>query len=207
MTIGDLPVTTVDGQHLVCLLYALRECAGGQRSEICDYIKEHGFLALTQEDQIPYASQTEPCWRTDIAWARKIGALSGIVSAEERNVWELNRAGAAELDHVHEGAKKGLLAVSECFLWSTSFKRIFVPAYSPSPTDAPRPPRRRRRDSPLYYLSEMQDMFQKGHGDLVARKLTGRLGRPIRASAVACAMAHKEWEDRCYQEIWDEPFA
>jgi len=203
MTIADLPVTTVDGQHLVCLLYALRECGGGRRQDVTEYIRQHGFLALNQEDRIPYPTQTEPAWMTDIAWARKIGVLFGIVSAEERNAWELNRAGATALDSVFEGAKNGRLAVSECFLWSTTFRRLFVPSYAPSSTELARPPRRRRRDSPLYYLSAMEELFEQGRGDVVAEKLTERLGRPIRMSAVSCALAHKEWEDKRSQELLD----
>ncbi|HEY0551831.1 MAG TPA: hypothetical protein VGF13_19670 [Verrucomicrobiae bacterium] len=167
------------------------------RGEVCDFILKQGFLALTQDDRIPYATQREPAWMTDISWARKIGALSGIVSAEERNAWELNRAGANELDKIVGGAANGQLPVTECFLWSARLKRVFVPSYSHSAADALRPPKRRRRDSPLFYLTMMEELFRRGRGEIVAKKLTERLGRSIHTSVFACAVAHKEWEDKC----------
>lgn len=202
--VAGIPVTSIDGQHLTCLLYALRATGGGSRSEVTGYIRTQGLLLLTQEDRIPYPSQTEPAWMTDIAWARKIGVLAGIISDEARNAWELNRAGATELDSLHREAGEGKIPLAECFLWTEIMKRVFNPKHLPKDTDIPRPPRRRRRDSPYYYLSAMQEMFARGLGGHVASKLSERLGRAIASTPVACALAHKEWEDRRFQELLDE---
>jgi len=60
-----------------------------------------------------------------------------------------------------------------------------------------------RRENPLYYLSEMEELFKQGHADSVAKKLTEGLGRPIQISAVSCALAFKEWEDKRSQEHLD----
>lgn len=197
ITVADLPATSVDGQHLICLLLSLRELGGmNRRQDVCDFIRREGLLALNAADMIAYNTQSERCWMTDIAWARKIGVLSGLIGHDERDAWEIIRPGVHALETIMEGANADPLFVTECFLWSTKLKRVFVPSYVPSPTDIPRPPRRRRTENPLQYLDKFEQYFREGRGERVASKLTERLGRPIRCDPVACALAHKEWEDR-----------
>jgi len=66
---------TVDWQHLVCLLYALRELGGdNSRSDTITFIRRNALLALTADDNTPYPTQHEPRWHTDIAYARKEAA-------------------------------------------------------------------------------------------------------------------------------------
>jgi hypothetical protein len=204
MYIADLEATTIDGQHLICLLYVLREIGGmNRRRDVCDYIRAERLLALNQGDTIPYPTQSEPAWMTDIAWARKTGVLFGIINDDEPNAWEINRQGTNALRGIFEGATSGEFDVKQCFLWSEKLRRTFVPSYLPSPADSPRPPRRRRSDSPHYYFEAMEELFKRGKGELVAAKLTLVLNRPIRCAPIACALAHKEWEDKGFQEMFN----
>src|SRR5213593_1212600 len=176
ITVADLPASSVDGQHLVCLLYSLRELAGmNRRAQVCNFISREGLLALNEADMIPYETQTEPCWKTDIAWARKIGVLSGLIGNDERDAWEIIRPGVRALENVTEAIRTDPHLVTECFLWSPKLKRIFVPSYLPSPADTPRPPRRRRTENPLQYLEKTEQLFREGKGERMAAKLAERL--------------------------------
>jgi hypothetical protein len=206
ITVGDLPVTSVDGQHLTCLLFSLRELPGvNRRQEVVDFIRQEQLLAINAADMIPYNTQTEPCWMTDIAWARKIGVMSGLIGYDERDAWEIIRPGVRALEGVTNAAKTQPQFVTQCFLWSTRLKRAFVPSYLPSAADIPRPPRRRRTENPLQFLEQIEQLFREGKGERVAAKLTERLGRQIRCHPVACALAHKEWDDFQLRNLYEEP--
>jgi hypothetical protein len=184
---------TIDWQHLLCLLYALHSRGGiSRRSEAVEYIRNNDLLALNHEDMVPYLSQKEPSWMTDIAYARKIGVIMGIINDHERNSWEINREGIKELRRIQEAGDKGLVDARRCFLWSTKLRRLFDPDYSSSSQDSPRPPKRSNPPSVHFCLSVVEEIIkQAGEAGMekAAQKLTRTLGFRVHPSRQSLAYA------------------
>ena len=102
--------------------------------------REH-YLALLPDDVAPYPTQTKPGWQTDLAYARKIGVIMGIIGYEERDSLEWIRDERGQLDRILSDGECGLIDGKRCFLWSRGFRRVFDHTCEPSDADAPRPPR------------------------------------------------------------------
>jgi hypothetical protein len=86
---------------------------------------------LNKEDNEPYPTQQEPSWETDVAWARKIGVLMGLVLNNTRNAWGLTRQGKATFEALLKHGANGDIDGHKCFLWSNAFKRQFDFDYTP----------------------------------------------------------------------------
>lgn len=142
-------------QRLLCLLYALRELKGNPRKqEVLCYVREERFLDLNEDDFIPYDTQTEDKWKTDLAWRRKDGVQWGHVFNNQRDSWEITRHGRDLVDLAQELSAKKEYDVTRCYLWSAKLKRIFDPNYQPSTKDKRRPRfGRTKRREPLNFYS------------------------------------------------------
>jgi len=191
LSIQWLPQYTIDWQHLVCLLYSLRQLRGeNSRFETTIFIRRFALLSLNGEDYAPYRTQKEPSWQTDIAWARKIGVLMGLVSYLARDSWGLTRDGIATIDHLLEQGQKGEIDASRCFLWSPTLKRIFDLDYVASSSDTPRPSKKHKTayDSSITIASVI---IESGAGVVVAKQLSERLGRIVLPDLQSLANAMK----------------
>ncbi len=192
LSIRGLAAYTIDWQHLVCLLYALRETGNGIRKyEAITFIRSEGFLELTAEDNTCYPTQSEPSWHTDIAYARKIGVIMGIVSYEGWDSWGLTHDGIVTVDSLLKSGQSGKIDGAACFLWSSRFKNIFDSDYAPSAKDVPRPPKLHRRVSEEICLDWARQQIEKGAGDSVAKVFSERLGFEVRNEIVSLAFARK----------------
>jgi hypothetical protein len=169
-----LPAYTVDWQHLVCLLYALSQMGAGghRRRDVCDFIHREHYLALTPDDIAPYPTQSEPSWQTDIAYARKIGLIMGIIGYEERDSWEWIRDGREQLDRILRDGERGLIDGRRCFLWSREFRRVFDHTYEPSEADSLRPQRIPRSGVDRDYVAIARDCLAAGRAPRVAEHLS-----------------------------------
>lgn len=187
-----LPAYTVDWQHLVCLLYALSQMGAGghRRRDVCDFIHREHYLALTPDDIAPYPTQTEPSWQTDIAYARKIGVIMGIIGYEERDSWEWIRDGREQLDRILRAGERGEIDGKRCFLWTEEFRRVFDRTYEPSGADSPRPPRTPRsggidRD----YVAIARAAVARGAASNVAQHLSAICGFRVHPDVRSLAFA------------------
>lgn len=127
-------------QRLICLLYALNELRGAPtKQEVLRFIRDERLLDLSEEDRIPYLTQTEERWKTDIAYRRKDGVEWDLLFRSERNSWELTRDGRHFLERACELIRDRQFRVTECYLWSQRFKSILDPSYVPGSREAKRP--------------------------------------------------------------------
>jgi hypothetical protein len=187
-----LPECSVDWQHLVCLLYALSQMGAGghRRRDVCEFIHRQNYLALTPDDIAPYPTQSEPSWQTDIAYARKIGVIMGIIGYEERDSWEWIRDGRDQLDRILADGKHGAVDGKRCFLWSREFRRVFDHTYEPSDADTPRPPRIPRggiadRD----YVAIARQWVASGKATQAAQRLSNEHGFRVHPDVRSLAFA------------------
>lgn len=111
------------------------------RRQTVEFIQMERYLELRREDHDPYPTQTEPCWQTDIAFARKYAVMFGMVNNTEWDSWELFRDGRVFLRDVQAKCIDGTLSVAQCPLWSHRFKRLMSSSYEPSDLDLPRTPK------------------------------------------------------------------
>ena len=133
-------------QRLICLLYALNELRGAPtKQEVLWFIRAERLLDLSDEDMVPYVTQTEERWKTDIAYRRKDGVAWGLLFKSERNCWEITRDGRDFLEAVFGLVREKKFCVTQCFLWSGKLKRIFDPSYVPGGREARRPPNQAAR--------------------------------------------------------------
>lgn len=192
LAIQWLPPYTIDWQHLACLLYALRQLRGeNSRFETTVFIQRCALLSLNGEDYAPYRTQKEPSWQTDIAWARKIGVLMGLISSLARDSWALTRDGIATIDHLLEQGQKGEIDAGHCFLWSLTLKRVFDPDYVASSSDTPRPSKRHKAafDNCITFASMI---IENGRGVDIAEQLSEELGRIVLPELESLATALKK---------------
>lgn len=196
MKAGNLSVTSVRGQQLICLLYALHEMGGiNSAQEVCEFIHCRGYLLLCPKDRSPYPSQMEPRWRTDIRWRRKDGVQSGLITGDEHNEWEINRAGILALEAVEHGASRGLFSLDDCYLWSTGLKRAFLPGFVPS-QDVMYHSREKRRSTYATPASRVvHQLFARGDGELLATRLSEKIGRPVLPAIGDCSSAYAEFRE------------
>jgi len=195
--IFGLGAYTIDWQHLVCLLYALRQTGNGNRKfDAITFIRTEGYLHLTAEDNARYDTQTEPSWHTDIAFARKIGVIMGVVSYEDRDSWGLTHAGIVTIDSLLKSGESGQIDGAECFLWSPRLKMFFDPDYSPSARDVPRPKKIHRRVSEDMCLEWAKKQIEEGNGENAAKKLSEHLGFTVRNEVVSLAFAIRMHEEK-----------
>ena len=195
--IYGLAAYTIDWQHLVCLLYALRQTGNGKtRYDTITFIRTEGYLHLTSEDNARYDTQSEPSWHTDIAYARKIGVIMGIVSYEDWNSWGLTHTGAVTIDSLVKSGESGEIDGAQCFLWSSTLKRVFDTDYASSGRDVPRPKKIHRRISEDMCLEWAKQQIEKGNGEIAAKNLSERLGFTVRNEVVSLAFAIKVHEEK-----------
>lgn len=178
LDICGMQAYSTDWQHLVCLLFALDQLGAGghRRRDVCEFIHEVGYLKLTREDVLPYPTQTEPSWQTDIAYARKIGVIMGIIGYEERDSWELVRDGRDILNKIKGGGRRKIIDGKKLYLWSTSFKLQFDKLYKESPDDHGRPLRQLRRSCNRYIEGIVNRWIKEGKAEENAKRLSSELG-------------------------------
>lgn len=191
---------TTDWQHLVCLLYALNELGAGghRRRDVCEFIHRRNYLELVPEDVAPYRTQTEPSWQTDIAYARKIGVIMGIIGFNEHDSWTLERDGREELQKMCVAGLQGSMDVKKCFLWSREFRRFFDSEDEPSSLDSPRPPRRAYRGAD-YRSAEIAREWTAGgkalgNSELLSAVLGFRVSSDVRSLALAIQLAKERMQ-------------
>lgn len=195
--INGLPAYTVDWQHLACLMHALRQTGNGIRKrDAITFIRSEGYLDLTAEDNAPYRSQSEPSWNTDIAYSRKIGLIMGLVSQEGRDSWGLTSEGISKIDYLLNATSTSKFNAGACFLWSKTLKRVFDPAYSPSPSDLPRPAKIYRSFSEGLCLAWAKQQIDKDEGRSAARFLSEKLGFEVYRELYSLAHAQALYHDR-----------
>ena len=102
-------------------------------------IEELGWLDLHKEDWIPYPSQYEPRWKTQVAWARKNLSEHRLLTDQRCDKWELNEKGKEIGLKMIESFSTGKSQVSNFFLWSPVFKRYLDPSHTDCSFDIPRP--------------------------------------------------------------------
>ena len=181
MRLAGLPEYSVDWQHLFCLLHALDDLGvENTRTETVEFIRAKQYLRLAPADREPYPTQTEPRWQTDIAYARKIGVISGLVSYNARDAWGISRPGREVIRALI--AKGREIQVHRCFLWSTDFKRTLCPEYRPSVIDLPRPERWTRINTFDPILSSVADtlLSLEDYFILLLRECHGHWDSPCR---------------------------
>jgi hypothetical protein len=132
-----MPYETETAQRLIVLLHALYEMGGiHARQETCTYIETHDYLTLRAEDLKPFETQSEPSWRTRIAYMRKTGIDDGLlVSTNVPDAWEISRKGVEYLEGVRSRIVAGIFEVRRCYLWTPAFRKRMDPAYVPSTRD------------------------------------------------------------------------
>ncbi len=196
MKVGNLSVTSVRGQQLICLLYALHEMGGiHSAQEVCEFIHRRGYLLLRWEDRSPYPSQMEPRWRTDIRWRRKDGVQSGLITGDEHNEWEINRDGILALEAVARGASHGFFSLDDCDLWSTGLKRTLLPGFVPSQDVTYHSREKRRSTCAAPAFRVVHQLFAQGHGELLATRLSAKIGRPVLPVIGDCSSAYAEFRE------------
>ena len=196
MRLAGLLEYTIDWQHLACLLYALDELGGeNSRYETTEFIRAKHYLHLEAIDRTPYPTQTEERWRTDIAYARKIGVISDVVSYNARNAWGITRSGREAIRKlVAHGSE---LQVHRCFLWSNDFKRVFHRKFEPSELDTPRPQSWTRVLLPGEPLFAVADLLV-GMDDVqtMVAKMSEELGFTVAPNRISIAFALHELQER-----------
>ena len=133
---------TEQAQRLICLLFVLREMpiGGPRKREVIEYIQRKNYLAIGREDVMPYLTQVEPRWNTDIAFRRKDAADSELLFNQTWDCWDLTRPGIELIEKIMERCKSKKYDVRECYLWTKNLKKALDPDYAPSDKDALRPP-------------------------------------------------------------------
>ena len=169
---------STDWQHLVCLLYALEQLGAGghRRREVCEHIHKEGYLKLNREDNTAYPTQSEPSWQTDIAYARKIGVIMGIIGYTERDSWEFIRDGRDALNKIKKAGDDGGIDGKELYLLSTPFRRQFDQSYHESAADRARPLRQLRRGCNKNVVLIVNGWIRSGEAEANAERLSKELG-------------------------------
>lgn len=117
----------ISDQFLVVLLYALKPLVhGATKEQVCARVEDNGWLELIDDDWTPYpgASNHEPRWMNNLAWARQRAVDDGFMENTERNNWRITEKGKSTLEKIEDRAMKKEIDVSECFFWSYSFKAL-----------------------------------------------------------------------------------
>jgi hypothetical protein len=199
-----LPAYTVDWQHLVCLLYALNELGAGghRRQDVCEFIQRHHYLSLTPDDVAPYPTQSEPSWQTDIAYARKIGVIMGIIGFDERDSWEIIRDGREQLLRILAAGDAHAIDGRRCFLWSRDFRRVLDRTYEPSAADAPRPPRRPRGIADYDARAKAREFVASGRAARAAAFYSQKLGFCVSPDVRSLAFAVEMHEAQMLRELF-----
>ena len=153
------------GQEIVMVLYALRELGAIQtKQDVLQFIREHRFYDLQPADKCSYDGKRE--WKADtlLCWGRKDAVMGEwMFDHDEKNSWELARAGHMALQEIISRFRSGHWNVRKCFLWRPEFKKIVDPSHVPSPQDEPRP-RGRREQSPLDMAMRLLARLQRERG-------------------------------------------
>jgi hypothetical protein len=136
------------GQFFFLVLYSLRELGGAcTKREVLNFVQNADLYEITRHDLPPFENQNEPRYHTLLAWARKDALISGwLIDTSERDSWQLSRNGRDVLDRFTDRYRKGVLSVSNCYLWTPKFKKQVDFNYQPSSADKVRP-----EDVQLYY--------------------------------------------------------
>ncbi len=141
------------GQEVVMVLYALRELGGIRtKQEVLSFIRSHRFYAIQPADQARYEGHHE--WKSDtlLCWARKDAVMDNLgwmFHHDEKDSWEITRAGLAALDEICQRFRTKRWEVHRCFMWRPEFKQIIDSAYIESTRDWPRLRTRRERRKQL----------------------------------------------------------
>lgn len=196
MKIGNHSGTSKNGQQLICLLHVLHELGGVRTAqEVCEFIHRRGYLLLSPEDRLPYWSQTEPKWRTDIRYRRKDGVQAGLINGDEHNEWEINRAGIIALEAIAHGTSVGAFSVGDCQLWSDELKRLYAPGWCLAQVGNNRPREPRRINDSTYVLRAIHRLFALGQGELLAARLSTKLDRSVLPEVRDCSSAYAEFRE------------
>jgi hypothetical protein len=128
-------------QGVFLVLYVLRELSGAcTKREVLQFIEDRKLYEITRHDLPPYPGQNEPKYHTLLCWARKDAVeRDWMLDIDQRDAWQLTRAGRELLERITEHFRKGDLSVRECYLWTPIFKKQIDPTYEPSPADRIRP--------------------------------------------------------------------
>jgi hypothetical protein len=128
------------GQEMILVLSALESIRGvSRKTEVIDYIVGRGWISVSGNDRVPYEGQSEPRFRTLLAYARKDAVEKGYMFDSGYDCWEITRDGLSALKRARGLFSCGDWSVSECFLWACSFKLQYDPNYLPSSKDAKHP--------------------------------------------------------------------
>jgi hypothetical protein len=128
------------GQELILVLQALWTLGGrNSKQETISFIRASGWFDITRHDLPAYVGCGEPKYHTLLAWARKDGTISEWIFDDERDSWGITRTGRDVLDGARAKFNAHKWSVSECFLWTPRFKKLFDPSYEPSSRDKKHP--------------------------------------------------------------------
>jgi hypothetical protein len=129
----------------------------------------------------------------------------GVVGYEERDSWELVRDGRSELKRIVTAGERGEIDGKQCFLWSADFRRRFDRGYSPSPGDAPRPPKRFRGIANRHIVTRAKELVASGEAIELAPRLSAQLGfrvmTDVRSIATAIELLNQQLTERAQRSI------
>ncbi|MFC4994238.1 hypothetical protein [Rubritalea tangerina] len=157
-------------------MFSLRELQHGPtKSECIQFINSRKWFDIQLEDKKPYASgNTEPRWQTLIAWGRKNCVDSGYIENEVRDSWQPTKNGLNAVVMMCKAFEEKRADVRRCYLFTTKFKQLIDPAYSPSDNDKKRPEYLYEDCLPEYRKSvrgSKQDRINKMIHDLLSDEL------------------------------------
>jgi hypothetical protein len=142
---GDLRIFSPRGQVILLLLYVLgQERRPEPKRMIIARLRRRYLFAFAEEDKRPYPSNFEkgvyePRWITLVAFARQDCVDSNWMSDRKPDKWRITEEGRTVLGAFQQQCSSGALDVRHGYLWTPKFKRLMVPDYQPSESDAPRP--------------------------------------------------------------------
>jgi hypothetical protein len=118
---------------MLLLLFAVRKLdrAVG-KSEAVGQIEKANWFAISQIHRTPYRSkvergQTEPRWKTMIAFARKDCVLQGhLLDTRVRDWWEITTKGLRTCHNLLQHVAQDHVEFRRCNLWTPDFSKFLA---------------------------------------------------------------------------------
>lgn len=115
------------GRFLLVLLASLEHF--GQpcpREKVLSFVRDKGFLNLSDADFEPTAKSSEPKWQNDLSWARKDAVEHGYLNRRSAHgYWELSEKGLQRLSGYRTRIANGQAQLRPGRLLSESFVQWF----------------------------------------------------------------------------------
>lgn len=163
-------MTIESEKRFLLLLSSFLQKNTATKKSVLDYIEEHDWIVLSEEDLKIRRTRNELIWKNDLAYTRKHLAMEGFFVATERNNWSITDNGKEYLlslfqevlscNNFSKIKESAILAAKACLLTDTTIRTMNVNEfYEGSPSLRSHIIRERNRD----LVEKAKRQFQENH--------------------------------------------